>query len=226
LARRHAALVAQSRRATADTEADYVAIGKAHDVTVAKIADSLEAIVAGLANVADPVIADFADSLDAIVAGLADALDLMPLGLANAFDSLVASFADSLDLVRVTRFSACLGAGLNPGLAASHPLASASFEPCLGLGLGVIAAASLRFRLPAMASATALLCLCVAVATAVSARFRSRGRANREGGYTCGQKEPGHDKNSKCFACINEGRGGSVPAAKRASSALGSTLAQ
>jgi hypothetical protein len=138
----------------------------------------------------------------------------MPLGLANAFDSLVASFADSLDLVRVTRFSACLGAGLNPGLAASHALASTRFDPCLGLSLGLTAAASLRFRLPAVASATALFCLCVAVAAAVFARFRCRGRANREGGYTCGQKEPGHDKNSKCFACINEGRGGSVPAAQ------------
>jgi hypothetical protein len=104
--------------------------------------------------------------------------------------------------------AAVLNSGLGPSVAAASGLD-------LGLGL----------RLPAVASA-ALLRSCVAVATAVSARFRSRGRGNREGGYTGGQKEPGHDKNSKCFACTNEGRRGSVPAAKCASSALTSTLAQ
>jgi hypothetical protein len=104
-------------------------------------------------------------------------------------------------------------AGL-PGLRLPRMTAATTRLACL---LGVAAAATAMVLGSSVAAA-------VAVTTAV--RTGRCGRANRQGGHSCGQNKPGHDIKLPSFQSINEDVGGRVPAPKFASSATGRSLAQ
>jgi hypothetical protein len=79
----------------------------------------------------------------------------------------------------------------------------------------------------AAATAARVHCSAAAVTASFSAVRTGRSRCgDRQGGHTCSQNEPGHDKKLPWFQDINENVGIGVPATKFASSATGCALAQ
>jgi hypothetical protein len=119
------------------------------------------------------------------------------------------------------------------GLRLSSMLATTARLPRLRLlrvTAATAAAAAARLTcLLAVASATATTAVVlgssvatsISVAVAAAMRTSRCGRANRQGGHSSGQNNPGHDKKLPSFQAFNEDVGRRVPATKFASSATG-----
>ncbi|HWI77111.1 MAG TPA: hypothetical protein VNS53_08535 [Sphingomicrobium sp.] len=99
-------------------------------------------------------------------------------------------------------------------------LTAAARLASLGLAslLPATAAAARLSRLLLLLATALLLGSSMAITVATVRRRRRRSR-DCQGGHACGQKNPGHDKNSHSFHRFNEDVGSRVPAAKFASSA-------